>query len=62
MNKREPERAKTLLGDLGIIERILDHIDHIDNIELEIDYQAVNQKLEKLRLKSLDYLRKALEY
>ncbi|MBP1617632.1 MAG: polysaccharide pyruvyl transferase family protein [Bacteroidetes bacterium] len=61
LNKREPERAKTLLGDLGIIERILDQIDNIDNIELEIDYQTVNQKLEKLKLKSLDYLRNALD-
>lgn len=55
------ERITSLLSDLGLENRILEKQEKfkIRNTE-DIDYLAVNEKLQKLRESSIDYLRECL--
>ena len=55
------ERIISLLSDLGLENRILEKQEKfkIRNTE-DIDYLAVNEKLQKLRESSIDYLRECL--
>ena len=56
-------RIKSLLNLLGLEDRFFTSIDqlrHSDILSKEIDYEAVDARLERLRKESNDYLRKLL--
>lgn len=55
------ERATSLLEQLGLEEFFIDGNKTIKNIPTEIDYNSVKQRLEQLKLSSLDYLKKQTE-
>lgn len=59
-NIHSNERIKTLLSNLGLIDRIFDG-DNIKEIDDSIDWDSVEDKLQKLRLHSYTYLLGAIE-
>lgn len=61
MELAEPEHSRTynLLSTLGLTSRVIGKGDTADLLE-EIDYEAVNVRLERARKQSLDWLREAL--
>jgi len=62
-NKRGYERFSSLLGQLGILERLLDE-SLLDNFSIEsmhqIDYKKVNCKLDEMKKLSITFLQKNL--
>jgi len=57
-------RIVSLLGQLGISDRLISSIDEgkVDNlIKNKIEYSLVNERLEKMRKDSMDFLKKALD-
>ena len=59
-NQGKDERMLSLLSILGLEDRIINTSTGPEDIDREIDYDAVEEKLEKYRAASLDYLEKAL--
>ena len=59
-NQGKDERILSLLSILGLEDRIIDTGTTVADINREIDYDAVEEKLERYRAASLDYLEKAL--
>lgn len=54
-------RKTDILNNLGLRDRIVTSVDQVAEEHKPIDYNAVNEKLDKYREKSLNYLKTALE-
>lgn len=55
------ERKRSILVQLGLEDRIISNIEDIKALDdYSVDYEAVNNKLERLRNKSYDYLHSAI--
>ena len=54
-------RIKDLLNDLGLNKRIVQDMDQI-NLEDEIDYMSTKEKIDVLKSKSIEYLKKGIDY
>lgn len=57
--ERGLSRIESLLGYFGLANRIVDNTTEIADLP-EIDYKAVYEKLEVMRIKSMDFLKNAL--
>lgn len=56
-----PQRAQTLLKNVGLSDRLLTDISQVESLSDTIDWQQANAKLETLRKDSTDYLINAIE-
>ena len=54
------DRAKSLLENIGLNDRLLNVSEHEIPLKSDIEYESVDKKIAKLRLHSLDYLHRAL--
>ena len=61
IKRNSPQRQQTLLTNVGLIDRLLDDINQLDNLSEHVDWREPNEKLEKLRAESIDYLINAIE-
>lgn len=61
IKRNSPQRAQSLLSNVGLPERLLTDIKEIDNLSEDIDWEQVNIKLNELRKDSTDYLLHAVE-
>lgn len=61
IKRNSPQRARTLLKNVGLQERLLTEIRQVDEMSLDVDWTNVNEKLEQLRVDSADYLINAIE-
>ncbi len=61
IKRNSPERAQTLLQNVGLSERLLSNISQIENLPENIDWHSVNAKLDALRRDSSKYLIDAIE-
>lgn len=61
IKRNSPQRAQTLLCNIGLPDRLLTDIDQVDQLSNEINWQNVNDKLNKLRCDSAEYLINAVE-
>lgn len=59
-HKRGADRFTSLLGKLGLMERLVDEMTNNDSLTNNMDWDAVEEKLNVERAKSFDFLRKAL--
>ncbi|MBQ8042981.1 MAG: polysaccharide pyruvyl transferase family protein [Clostridia bacterium] len=59
--KERAGRIKDLLGDLELGSRIVQDVQQI-NLEDEIDYTTTKDKIESLKAKSIEYLKKGIDY
>lgn len=59
--KNMNSRITTLLGELGLMDRLVNTFLPLTQVGWEIDYGTVNQKLEVLKKDSMDYLKQALD-
>lgn len=62
IKRNSPQRAQTLLNNVGIPERLLTDEKYLDALTDDIDWDLVNGKLNELRKDSLDYLFNAIEF
>ncbi len=61
IKRSSPQRAQTLLNNVGLPERLLTDINDVDKLPDHIDYTEPTKKLELLRADSVDYLLNAIE-
>ncbi|MFR9502511.1 MAG: polysaccharide pyruvyl transferase family protein [Rikenellaceae bacterium] len=61
IKRNSPQRAQTLLNNVGLPERLLTDINDVDKLPDHIDYTEPTKKLELLRADSVDYLLNAIE-
>lgn len=61
IKRNSPQRAQTLLNNVGLPERLLTDISQMDNLPNKIDWASVNTKLNNLRSDSKEYLINAIE-
>lgn len=61
IKRNSPQRAQTLLKNVGLEERLLTDINQVDKLPIIIDWGLVNRKLENLRKDSINYLINAIE-
>lgn len=61
IKRNSPQRAQTLLKNVGLSERLLTDITQIDSLSAHIDFKNVNSKLEELRNDSINYLISSIE-
>lgn len=62
IKRNSPQRAQTLLKNVGLYERLLTNIDELDNIPLNVDFKEANIKLDMLRNDSISYLLNSIEH
>ena len=62
IKRNSPQRAQTLLKNVGLYERLLTNIDELDKIPLNVDFKEANKKLDMLRDDSISYLLNSIEY
>lgn len=61
IKRNSPQRAQTLLMNVGLTERLLTDVNDVDNLAEQINFSGVNDKLEELRKDSTGYLLNAIE-
>ncbi len=61
IKRNSPQRAQTLLKNVGLSERLLTDIGQIDSLSEQIDWTTTNEKLLQLRTDSIEYLINAIE-
>lgn len=61
IKRNSPQRAQTLLSNIGLPERLLTDINDVDKLPAHIDYTEPTKKLELLRADSINYLLNAIE-
>lgn len=61
IKRNSPQRAQTLLNNVGLSERLLTDISQVDKLPNKIDWASVNAKLNNLRSDSKEYLINAIE-
>ena len=61
IKRNSPQRAQTLLANVGLSERLLSDINDIDKLSDIIDFTEPNRKLDLLRQDSENYLLNAIE-
>lgn len=61
IKRNSPQRAQTLLANVGLSERLLTNIDDLDKLSVHIDYAEPMKKLEDLKRDSINYLLNAIE-
>ncbi|MBM6653730.1 polysaccharide pyruvyl transferase family protein [Bacteroides mediterraneensis] len=61
IKRNSPQRAQTLLNNVGLSNRLLTDINQIEKLEENIDWSTVNKKLNLLRSDSIEYLINAIE-
>lgn len=61
IKRNSPQRAQTLLNNIGLPERLLTNIEDVDKLPLHINYDEPNKKLNELRQDSISYLLNAIE-
>lgn len=61
IKRNSPQRAQTLLNNVGLSERLLTDISQVDSLSAHIDWKSANVKLEELRKDSCEYLFNAIE-
>lgn len=61
IKRNSPQRAQTLLNNVGLPERLLININDVDKLPLHINYDEPNKKLNELRQDSVSYLLNAIE-
>ena len=61
IKRNSPQRAQTLLNNVGLPERLLSNLCDIDKLSNQIDFSVVNEKLDALRKDSTEYLLNAIE-
>lgn len=59
-NKRGADRFTSLLGKLGLLDRLTNETSKIESVNKDIDWQAVEDKLKVEREVSMNYLKEAL--
>ena len=59
-NRSNVARVKDILRKLGLEDRKLTNIKNVNDVSLAINYERVNEILEKERQKSINYLKKQL--
>ena len=59
-NKRGADRFTSLLGKLGLLERLINETTKIEDISNEINWQAIEDRLEHEREVSMNYLKEVL--
>lgn len=59
-NRSNVARVKDILRKLGLEDRKLTNIKNVNDVSLAINYESVNEILEKERQKSINYLKKQL--
>lgn len=62
IKRNSPQRAQTLLKNVGLYERLLTNIDELDKIPLNVDFKEANIKLDMLRDDSKSYLLNSIEH
>lgn len=62
IKRNSPQRAQTLLKNVGLYERLLTNIDELDKIPLNVDFKEANIKLDMLRNDSISYLLNSIEH
>lgn len=62
IKRNSPQRAQTLLKNVGLYERLLSNIDELDKLPLNVDFKEANIKLDMLREDSISYLLNSIEY
>lgn len=62
IKRNSPQRAQTLLKNVGLYERLLTNIDELDKIPLNVDFKEANIKLDMLRDDSISYLLNSIEH
>lgn len=62
IKRNSPQRAQTLLNNVGIPERLLTDEKYLHSLTDDIDWNLVNSRLNELRKDSLDYLYNAIEF
>lgn len=62
IKRNSPQRAQTLLKNIGLYERLLTNIDELDKIPLSVDFKEANIKLDMLRDDSISYLLNSIEH
>lgn len=61
IKRKSPQRAQTLLNNVGLSERLLTDINQVDSLSEIIDWANTNDKLNNLRKYSVEYLFEAIE-
>lgn len=61
IKRNSPQRAQTLLKNVGLSDRLLTDISQVDGLSERIDWATANTKLNALRKDSTDYLINAIE-
>lgn len=61
IKRNSPQRAQTLLANVGLPERLLTDITQVDTLPEVINWDMANRKLEELRKDSSDYLLNAID-
>ncbi|MFU2375350.1 polysaccharide pyruvyl transferase family protein [Phocaeicola plebeius] len=61
IKRNSPQRAQTLLNNVGLPERLLTNIEDVDKLPSHINYDEPNKKLNELRQDSISYLLNAIE-
>lgn len=61
IKRNSPQRAQTLLNNVGLSDRLLTDISQVDGLSDMIDWAQANAKLAALRKDSTDYLINAIE-
>lgn len=61
IKRNSPQRAQTLLKNVGLSERLLTDISQIEKLSSHIDWESVNKKLNELKCDSEEYLINAIE-
>lgn len=61
IKRNSPERAQTLLQNVGLSDRLLNDISQVDKLPENIDWNLANFKLDALRHDSSKYLIDAIE-
>lgn len=62
IKRNSPQRAQTLLKNVGLYDRLLTNINELDNIPLKVDFKEANEKLNALRDNSISYLLNSIEF
>jgi len=62
IKRNSPQRAQTLLKNVGLYDRLLTNIGELDKIPLNVDFKEANIKLDMLRDDSISYLLNSIEY
>lgn len=61
IKRNSPQRAQTLLNNVVLPERLLTDIEQVDSLSEHIDWATANEKLNRLRADSIDYLINSIE-